>query len=90
MRTGISPVVAVALLALFAQAAPSPEPQRNNRGGNRGNRGGNGGGGGGATAQEQAAQRPQGVTTAADGSTILDMTADVKYVSPHSSQDGPD
>ncbi|KAH7358502.1 hypothetical protein B0T11DRAFT_299558 [Plectosphaerella cucumerina] len=76
MRTGISPVVAIALLSLLAQAAPSPEPQRN-RGGNRGNRGGGGGGNGGATAQEQAAQRPQGVTTAADGSTILDMTADV-------------
>ncbi|RWA02982.1 hypothetical protein EKO27_g12123 [Xylaria grammica] len=43
----------------------------------------NGGGGRGAasqglTAQEQADQIPQGVSTATDGSTILDATARVK------------
>lgn len=68
MKTMYSPVVAVALLSLLAQAAPSPEPQRN-RGGNRG---------GGGTAQDRAAQQPQGITQATDGSTILDMTTDVK------------
>jgi hypothetical protein len=33
-----------------------------------------------ATAQQQAAQVPQGLSTATDGSTILDNTVMVKYV----------
>lgn len=36
-----------------------------------------------ATPQQQAAQIPQGVSQATDGSTILDMTARVKYVVPY-------
>ncbi|TLD22422.1 hypothetical protein PspLS_07927 [Pyricularia sp. CBS 133598] len=36
-----------------------------------------GGGGQGLTPQQQAAQVPQGVSTATDGSTILDMTAKI-------------
>jgi hypothetical protein len=35
------------------------------------------------TAQQQAARVPQGITTAQDGSTILDDTVTVKYVSPY-------
>lgn len=38
--------------------------------------------GNGLTAQEQAAQIPDGIFTATDGSTILDTTVTVKYASP--------
>jgi hypothetical protein len=42
------------------------------------NRGGNGQAKA-QTAQQQAAQIPQGISTATDGSTILDDTVTVKY-----------
>jgi hypothetical protein len=37
-----------------------------------------------ATAQQQAAQVPQGLSTATDGSMILDDTVMIKYVFLHS------
>jgi hypothetical protein len=66
------------LIALSSVLAiTSAFPQRN--------RNGNGRNGGGrtqqATAQQQAGQVPQGISTAQDGSTILDDTVMVKYAS---------
>lgn len=55
---------------LWATADASPQ-SRNRKGGGRTRQ----------TAQQQAAQIPQGVSQATDGSTILDMTANIKYVS---------
>lgn len=70
--------VGVAFVALFGllidNAAAVPQ-----------NRGGRGGGGRGQTQaqaltlQQQAAEIPQGVSQATDGSTILDTNATVKY-----------
>jgi len=78
MWTIRSPLALVALLVLgvafdVTEAAPQ------NRGGRQ--RGGNRNGGGQTqqqTPQQQAAQIPQGISQATDGSTILDMTATVK------------
>lgn len=65
----------VALLGLLSafvgDVAAVPQ---NRKGGNRG------GGQTQQTLQQQAAEIPQGVSQATDGSTILDMTATVKYV----------
>ncbi|KAI1922091.1 hypothetical protein LOZ58_000265 [Ophidiomyces ophidiicola] len=67
----------------FVEAAPQRQNNGNGQGGNRGgNRGGGnknskGNGNGGQTAQQQAAQKPQGISKAKDGSTILDMTVTV-------------
>lgn len=55
---------------LWATADASPQ-SRNRKGGGRARQ----------TAQQQAAQIPQGISQATDGSTILDMTANIKYVS---------
>jgi hypothetical protein len=52
-------------------------PQRNRNGGGRG---GNGRTQQQATAQQQAAQVPQGLSQAQDGSIIMDDTVMVKYV----------
>lgn len=61
----------VASLCLYTiEAAP--------RNRNSGNRNGGGGGQQSLTAQEQADQIPQGLSTATDGSMILDTTARVK------------
>ncbi|KAI1462893.1 uncharacterized protein F4812DRAFT_295452 [Daldinia caldariorum] len=70
------------LLALGALSLVDAAPQnRGNRGGrNRNGQGATRGGGQRqkqATAFQQAQQIPQGVSTATDGSTILDMTANV-------------
>jgi len=62
-------LVSLSLLALAAAApAPAPAPQRNRGGQQR------------ATAQQQAARIPMGISQAQDGSTILDDMAMVKYV----------
>ncbi|KAF1936099.1 hypothetical protein EJ02DRAFT_459818 [Clathrospora elynae] len=63
---------AIALTTLLTLSSAIALPQRN-RGGNS-NTGGAGGGKKQATAFQQAAQVPQGVTQATDGSTILDNT----------------
>lgn len=76
------------LLAFGALAAVEAVPQNRGNGGGRNRNKGQGNGGGGqqaTTAFQQAQQVPQGVSTATDGSTILDTTANVKYV--HSSLD---
>ncbi|KAF3354808.1 Sphingosine-1-phosphate lyase [Verticillium dahliae VDG1] len=78
-------LAALTLLLLVVNAAPSPKPQNRRPGGNgngNGNGRGNGNGGGNGrgnrqTAQQQAARVPQGISEATDGSTILDMTAEV-------------
>ncbi|KAL0937582.1 uncharacterized protein CTRU02_207313 [Colletotrichum truncatum] len=69
MLTIRSPVAALAVvLSLMSLVDAAPQ--------NRGNRGGNGRGNR-QTAQQKAAQVPQGITRATDGSMILDMTANV-------------
>lgn len=40
------------------------------------------------TAQEQAAEVPDGISEAADGSTILDTTVTVKFVLPEDTAQG--
>ncbi|KAG7122601.1 hypothetical protein HYQ44_003499 [Verticillium longisporum] len=83
-------LAALTLLLLVVNAAPSPKPQNRRPGGNgngNGNGRGNGNGGGNGrgnrqTAQQQAARVPQGISEATDGSTILDMTAEVKVSMP--------
>jgi hypothetical protein len=65
--------LAIVALSLFTVA----NAQRRNRGGRT--RGGNGGGTTQQlTSQQQAAQIPDGISTATDGSTILDTTETVK------------
>jgi len=69
---GLSVWFVLALLCVcFGEAAP----QRN-----RGGRGGGNGNGGGQqqTPQQKAAQKPGGISTAKDGSTILDQTVQIK------------
>lgn len=94
VRPSFSALVALffAFLIVFgavAEAAPQNNNGRgrgrNRNGGNRNNNNnnnnGNGNGNGNTarlTAQEQAAQVPDGVSQATDGSTILDTTVDVK------------
>lgn len=74
----------VVLCLAFAEAVPQRNNNNNgnNNGGNNnnGNKNGNGKGknGGKQTAQQKAAQKPGGITQAEDGSTILDMTMDIK------------
>jgi hypothetical protein len=69
-------LVSLSLLALAA-AAPAPAPQRNRGGQQR------------ATAQQQAARIPMGISQAQDGSTILDDMVMVKYVfQPFFAQEG--
>lgn len=58
------------LCAVEALPGPALEERAKNKNGN--------GGGQSQTSQQRAAQIPQGVSTATDGSTILDMTATVK------------
>ncbi|KAI2637605.1 hypothetical protein GGS26DRAFT_418091 [Hypomontagnella submonticulosa] len=68
------------LLAFGALAAVEAVPQNRGNGGGRNRNKGQGNGGGGqqaTTAFQQAQQVPQGVSTATDGSTILDTTANV-------------
>ncbi|WQF83086.1 hypothetical protein CDEST_08100 [Colletotrichum destructivum] len=79
MLTVRSPLTALAVvLSLLSVVHGAPQNRKGN-----GNRGGGGGGGNGngrtnrQTAQQQAAQVPQGISQAADGSMILDMTANV-------------
>jgi hypothetical protein len=55
-------------LSLLALAAAAPAPQRNRGGQQR------------ATAQQQAARIPMGISQAQDGSMILDDMVMVKYV----------
>lgn len=62
-----SSILALSLLSLSAAL-----PQRN--------RNGNGGSQQRATAQQKAAQVPQGLSQAQDGSVIMDDTVMVKYV----------
>ena len=59
------------LLGLLWAAADAAPQSRNRKAGGRTRQ----------TAQQQAAQIPQGISQATDGSTILDMTANIKYVS---------
>ncbi|TDZ34195.1 hypothetical protein C8035_v009662 [Colletotrichum spinosum] len=71
MLTVRNPLAALAVvLSLLSITTASPQ----NRG--KGNRNGNGNNNR-LTAQQKAAQRPQGISRAADGSMILDMTANV-------------
>ncbi|GKT62464.1 hypothetical protein ColTof4_01913 [Colletotrichum tofieldiae] len=74
MLTVRSPVAALAVvLGLLSVVRGAPQNRKGN-----GNRGGNGNGRANRqTAQQQAAQVPQGISQATDGSMILDMTANV-------------
>ncbi|KZL86349.1 hypothetical protein CI238_04803 [Colletotrichum incanum] len=74
MLTVRSPVAALAVvLSLLSVVHGAPQNRKGN-----GNRGGNGNGRANRqTAQQQAAQVPQGISQATDGSMILDMTANV-------------
>jgi hypothetical protein len=71
-------IIALSTLLTLSTALP----QRNRNGGGRG---GNGRTQQQATAQQQAAQVPQGLSQAQDGSIIMDDTVLVKYVQsqPH-------
>lgn len=85
MLTVRSPIFLALLLALSALTGVQAAPQRNRGGRTGGRTGGNRNGGGRngatrATPQQQAAQIPQGISQATDGSMILDTTATVKYV----------
>lgn len=78
VRPSFSALVALFLavfitFGLIVEAAPQGQ---NGRGGN--NNGNNRNGTQQLTAQERAAQRPQGISRATDGSTILDTTVTVK------------
>ncbi|KAF6835906.1 hypothetical protein CPLU01_04009 [Colletotrichum plurivorum] len=76
MLTVRSSVAALAVVLSFLSLVDAAPQNRKGSG----NRGGNGNGNGRAnrqTAQQKAAQVPQGITRAADGSMILDMTATV-------------
>lgn len=73
---GLSVWFVLALLCVsFGEAAP--QRNRGGRGGGNGN-GGGGGGGQQQTPQQKAAQKPGGISTAKDGSTILDQTVQIK------------
>ena len=74
MLTVRSPVLLSFLLSLSVLAGVHAAPKKGNNGG--------GGGKASLTPQQQAAQVPQGISTATDGSTILDTTATVKYAQP--------
>lgn len=85
VRPSLSALVALffTLSVLFGAAVEgAPQRQRNRNGGNRngGNRNNNGNGNGATelTSQERAAQIPDGISEATDGSTILDQTVTVK------------
>lgn len=72
MLTIRSPV-GVALLALLSVFVGDVSAVPQNRGGKKGS-------GKTLTPQQQAAQIPQGVSKATDGSTIMDTNVTVKYV----------
>lgn len=73
MLTVRSPVAALAVvLSMLSLAHGAPQNRKGS-----GNRGGNGRTNT-QTSQQKAAQVPQGISQAADGSMILDMTANVK------------
>lgn len=65
------------VLVLVFAALTAAAPQRQ-RGGTRGGTRGGASGGTQLTSQQRAAQTPQRVSTATDGSRIVDMTANVK------------
>jgi hypothetical protein len=66
-------------LGLLTAAEALPSPQLNPRAKTKATTTG-GGRSKAKTAFQQAQQIPQGISTATDGSTILDTTAQVKYV----------
>lgn len=67
-----TPFALLLVLAILCVSFGNAAPQ-NNRGGKNGNRGGTK-----QTPQQKAAQKPGGVSTATDGSTILDQTVQIK------------
>ncbi len=69
MLTVRSPVLLSFLLSLSVLAGVHAAPKKSNNGG---------GGKASLTPQQQAAKVSQGISTATDGSTILDSTATVK------------
>jgi len=78
MATSRLPVAFLLLLLLGIFGAEAAPQQGNRNGKNRG--GGGNGDAASQTPQQQAAAIAQGVSEATDGSTILDTTANVKYV----------
>lgn len=74
-----TPLSLLLVLAILCISLGHAAPQNNRGGNNNGaSRGGGNRGGGKQTAQQKAAQKPGGVSTAADGSTMLDKTVQIK------------